>query len=987
MSTLDHKATLERTYKMQEMGISKSLSKIQVRPRPLKLDIEIENHYDSKIYSSGSILQGRLIISPCVDQHVSALTISLVGETTSHLIGRSIRSVAIHRFLKLDMLTPEIPELISEPLKRGHVYTVPFQFVIPEQLLPTACTHDVDSAKVREHHSCLPPTLGGWRENDMGPGSIQIEYAINACVTSSASMRPRSFRDLAVKKTVKIVAKSIESPPIHVSAASQRYMLGATKTLRQSLFWRSLGTISATAMQPEPLYIHPYSKVIAPSHIDVGLNFDPAKSGIIPPQPDAISLSIRSRTWFNVDPMSGFPDLDDRPSLQTPFCVTLPVSAQSPEEMRCTDDSPECLTLYPSFVAMPARKPSRAMTFTGCWTCKARKVRCDERPNCCRNCEKRGIPCGGYGIRLQWVSDPFAEARECSPLQGRRSMKLDQTSHVHESEKIDEFLSLIDQNAEHKLPASHGPFSAFSVLKNIPLQLTIPTRPGSLPSTTVSTELEPPGNTEWQHESTTDEITSQLFQPADPGSAFDAGFLPFEPTHPLSPFFTEFESIPVDTSLVTELPSVEGLSGEYSLDRPSVDENDDQDTSFTDLTVTLFERNSPVTQIIDASLFRDPEIDSLMSHYNIHVAGLLVPVDHSENPYRRLYLSTAIEAFHRWNCDQRQIRYREIGAKYRYQAMQSLQNAVNEGAPVASYQVLMITILSLVSIGVLSGEGDDFRAHIEAASQLRNSRSRWKLLSRPSKQLNEIGAFLALLSRTTSFQPSPVPWTGRNDRVIVAEDMIIQASGCYEHVYGITPTIAAAINQTCRLAAHLARLCQDQEDHIPDDILEACEEVGDNLQSWRFEHENITSIPSSDSLGMLILNHQAKAWHAAALIYYCTRIQGTEPIDLVQETDLVMEHLRAAEDVKSSPGTMHSRESLAPITWPAFVASCIALNDRRDVWREWWEQMMSYNIGNINKQWEIVQQIWETLDQAEQHGNDMDWTKAYESVGRHVLPT
>ncbi|KAM0545416.1 hypothetical protein ACHAPJ_011321 [Fusarium lateritium] len=318
--------------------------------------------------------------------------------------------------------------------------------------------------------------------------------------------------------------------------------------------------------------------------------------------------------------------------------------------------------------------------------------------------------------------------------------------------------------------------------------------------------------------------------------------------------------------------------------------------------------------------------------------------------------------------------------------MKSLQSAVNEGAPAASYQVLMITILSLISIGVLSGEGDDFRVHIEAASQLRNSRSRWKLLSRPSKQLNELSAFLSMLSRTTSFEPSSAPWTGRNDRLVVAEDMLIQSSGCYEHVYGITRTVAAAINQTCRLAAHLARFRRDKEDDIPDDVLEACEEVGDKLQSWRFEHENITSIPSSDGLGMLILKHHAKAWHSAALIYYCTRIQETEPIDLVEETDLVMEHLRAAEDVRLTSGTMHSRDSLAPITWPAFVASCIALKDRRDVWRVWWEQMLSYNIGNINKQWEIVQQIWETLDQAEQQGTDMDWMKAYESVGRHVLP-
>ncbi len=32
---------------------------------------------------------------------------------------------------------------------------------------------------------------------------------------------------------------------------------------------------------------------------------------------------------------------------------------------------------------------------SGCQTCRARKIRCDERPEVCLNCEKLGLPCGG----------------------------------------------------------------------------------------------------------------------------------------------------------------------------------------------------------------------------------------------------------------------------------------------------------------------------------------------------------------------------------------------------------------------------------------------------------------------------------------------------------------------------------------------------------------------------------------------------------------
>lgn len=240
-----------------------------------------------------------------------------------------------------------------------------------------------------------------------------------------------------------------------------------------------------------------------------------------------------------------------------------------------------------------------------------------------------------------------------------------------------------------------------------------------------------------------------------------------------------------------------------------------------------------------------------------------------------------------------------------------------------------------------------------------------------------------------TFGPSLLPWTGQSDRLAAAEDRIIRSSGCYEYVYGITPAIAAALNKTCRLAEQLVHYRQNNQDdtNIPDGIVKACEELGNTLQSWQFEREDITSIPRSDVLGFSILTHQAKAWHAAALVYYCTRIQGAEPIDLIRETDLVMEHLLTAEEIKSKAGTIKQKQHLAPITWPGFIASCNILKDRRDDWKEWWQHMLAYKIGNIEKQWDIVQKIWEKLDQMEQLGIEMDWTVAFESLGTNILPT
>lgn len=37
-----------------------------------------------------------------------------------------------------------------------------------------------------------------------------------------------------------------------------------------------------------------------------------------------------------------------------------------------------------------------------CWTCRKRRVKCDERPVACKCCENAGLACGGYDVELIW---------------------------------------------------------------------------------------------------------------------------------------------------------------------------------------------------------------------------------------------------------------------------------------------------------------------------------------------------------------------------------------------------------------------------------------------------------------------------------------------------------------------------------------------------------------------------------------------------------
>lgn len=64
------------------------------------------------------------------------------------------------------------------------------------------------------------------------------------------------------------------------------------------------------------------------------------------------------------------------------------------------------------------KKPQRnSKTFTGCFTCRSRKIRCDLHRPFCSNCKKSGLTCGGYDINLRWLKPLQYRYNNGSPIQ------------------------------------------------------------------------------------------------------------------------------------------------------------------------------------------------------------------------------------------------------------------------------------------------------------------------------------------------------------------------------------------------------------------------------------------------------------------------------------------------------------------------------------------------------------------------------------------
>ncbi|KAL4877393.1 fungal-specific transcription factor domain-containing protein [Aspergillus karnatakaensis] len=93
-------------------------------------------------------------------------------------------------------------------------------------------------------------------------------------------------------------------------------------------------------------------------------------------------------------------------------------------------------------------------------------------------------------------------------------------------------------------------------------------------------------------------------------------------------------------------------------------------------------------------------------------------------------------------------------------------------------------------------------------------------------------------------------------------------------------------------------------------------------------------------------------------------------------------NLLAAEALKSSCGTEVGWKAMAPIVWPGFIAACEAEPSERPLWRTWWVGVQRYCIGSIAILWDIVQEVWE-----EGRGEEASprWMAVLARSGRRVM--
>lgn len=294
------------------------------------MEIILDNHTNDKVYSTLDAISGKVQITASRDARFDEIQITLEGSIKTYVENMSPHSTrskitAYHNFLKLTMPIADSDYPQPRIAEAGQKYTFPFNFVIPEQLLPRACSHKCVAEHVHHAHIQLPPSMGD-REvsplDDLAPEMARVHYSIKVRVIRAREMDMKEVICSQGQRKIRVIPAAPEMPPLSIRPGEVDYILAKTKTLKKGVFSGKLGKITVSALQPGALtLLAPSNETIAPptTMASLQLRFDPRSESSEPPRLGGLTTKLRVSTFFAARPAQTFPT---RVSLINNFDVT-----------------------------------------------------------------------------------------------------------------------------------------------------------------------------------------------------------------------------------------------------------------------------------------------------------------------------------------------------------------------------------------------------------------------------------------------------------------------------------------------------------------------------------------------------------------------------------------------------------------------------------------------------------------------------------------
>ncbi|KAI1461581.1 hypothetical protein F4805DRAFT_453467 [Annulohypoxylon moriforme] len=284
--------------------------KLSIAPKS-SMTIHINNHYQSKVYTTGSEVSGYATINSQTDVRFDTIQIVLLGTSKTRMDAVNIPQATSHTFLKLVMPIPESTYPVPRIFEAGLYYTVPFTFVIPSTLTLNACNHSVANDSVQEHHVRLPPTVGSWEKDDFAPNMSRVQYAIKARAYKEDMASGHSLKVMEGGQEIRVLPAVPEDAPLNITKHDDLYTMTKSKNLRKTIISPKSGKVTVTASQPRPAMLSPDGQTMTPITVPLDLEFVPASTEVHPPKVTGITSKVTAVTYFSAGGINHFPNLKD----------------------------------------------------------------------------------------------------------------------------------------------------------------------------------------------------------------------------------------------------------------------------------------------------------------------------------------------------------------------------------------------------------------------------------------------------------------------------------------------------------------------------------------------------------------------------------------------------------------------------------------------------------------------------------------------------
>ncbi|KAJ5863096.1 hypothetical protein N7455_007164 [Penicillium solitum] len=450
-------------------------------------------------------------------------------------------------------------------------------------------------------------------------------------------------------------------------------------------------------------------------------------------------------------------------------------------------------------MSAPVRSKKRTKTFTGCWTCRTRKIKCDEAKPCCSQCYEKGLSCEGYSTRLQWLTPATGERglRSVDPPAGtvsqslRRLMPAEPLEYTLDWDQVDGILHYLDSLESVVNPRSEDVsaniqnFGVFRVQQST--SEGVDEHNVTPPCTAEACQPEDGYDLIFDPESVSME-SEPWNDNSEAGAAWSLCNLHGQP---LTLDFTQQQelahAVPVPPGNASNPPAYTrhvAQSQPLESEEPILPQGGERNTPNKTQHIS-----SPMTNTLESLVVPSQE-RLLMRHYSHRVVNLFCVIDNSKSPWKTIHLPRVLQSAGElsFGCTTTRIRdalknsllsisafclsndhrshhraeearnWGTIASRYRCDAIGLLKYAVETDLYAdkrPKYKEFLATMLSMITINVMSGDTSTCSVHLDGAERLiSHMNTRKATFSRKAQSLHRIYLYLRVIYESTAVRRS-----------------------------------------------------------------------------------------------------------------------------------------------------------------------------------------------------------------------------------------